>query len=103
VAVIDIVADIESEIVDAGETCPENYQNGFDWPEYLAMLARVQAIVVAAQQLAAATYAVCLWLCRARQCERVWKSIDNDGRLVRCTWNAGHAGDTHCHDPKVRR
>lgn len=38
----DMIATLESWLVDAGETCPADYQNGFDWPRYNAMIARVK-------------------------------------------------------------
>lgn len=39
---VDMLANLESLLVDAGETCPADYQNGFDWKSYNAMIAEVK-------------------------------------------------------------
>jgi hypothetical protein len=40
-----VLARIESILVEAGEACPENYQNGFDWVCYMAALEDVKSLV----------------------------------------------------------
>jgi hypothetical protein len=38
----ELLSSIESDIIDAGESCPANYQSGFDWLTYQQMLDTVK-------------------------------------------------------------
>ena len=41
-----LLTEIESILVDAGETCPKDYQNGFDWKKYMAYVNTVKKEVI---------------------------------------------------------